>query len=120
MGTPPGLRAIEEAIFAGVPVNVTLLFSAEQYEAAAGAYLRGPERRLAAGRSPAVPSVASLFVSRWDCERVLAEFRAAGIDVDALARQLQQAGATAFVASWRDLAARIEARLETLKSAPAG
>ena len=65
-GTPEGLPAIEEAIFAGVPVNVTLLFSREQYVAAADAYLRGVERRIAAGLNPAVASVASLFVSRWD------------------------------------------------------
>jgi transaldolase len=65
-GTPEGLPAIEAAIFAGVPVNVTLLFSREQYVAAAEAYLRGVERRIAAGLNPAVASVASLFVSRWD------------------------------------------------------
>src|SRR5262249_25668999 len=65
-GTPEGLPAIEEAIFAGVPINVTLLFSREQYLAAAEAYLRGLERRLEAGLNLAVCSVASLFVSRWD------------------------------------------------------
>jgi transaldolase len=65
-GTPEGLPAIEAAIFAGIPVNVTLLFSREQYVAAADAYLRGVERRIAAGLNPAVASVASLFVSRWD------------------------------------------------------
>ena len=65
-GTKEGLPAIEEAIFAGVPINVTLLFSPEQYLAAAEAYLRGIERRIAAGRNPNVGSVASLFVSRWD------------------------------------------------------
>ncbi len=65
-GTPEGLPAIEESIFNGVPINVTLLFSAEQYHAAAEAYLRGIERRIAAGLSPLVASVASLFVSRWD------------------------------------------------------
>jgi transaldolase len=65
-GTREGLPAIEEAIFAGVPINVTLLFSAEQYVAAAEAYLRGIERRIAAGLNPDVRSVASLFVSRWD------------------------------------------------------
>ena len=65
-GTPPGLPAIEQAIFAGVPVNVTLLFSAEQYTAAAEAYLRGIERRITAGLNPDVRSVASLFISRWD------------------------------------------------------
>ncbi|MBS0212789.1 MAG: transaldolase [Proteobacteria bacterium] len=65
-GTPEGVPAIEEAIFAGVPVNVTLLFSAEQYRAAAEAYLRGIERRIAAGMDPDVASVASVFISRWD------------------------------------------------------
>jgi transaldolase len=65
-GTEEGLPAIEEAIFAGVPVNVTLLFSRDQYVAAAEAYLRGIERRIAAGLNPAVGSVASIFVSRWD------------------------------------------------------
>jgi transaldolase len=65
-GTVEGLPAIEEAIFAGVPVNVTLLFSREQYVAAAEAYLRGVERRIAVGLNPAVASVASLFISRWD------------------------------------------------------
>src|SRR5215468_8026475 len=65
-GTPEGLPAIEEAIFAGIPINVTLLFSDEHYLAAAGAFLRGIERRLAAGLSPEVGSVASVFVSRWD------------------------------------------------------
>jgi transaldolase len=65
-GTREGLPAIEEAIFAGIPVNVTLLFSGEQYVAAAEAYLRGIERRIAAGLKPDVGSVASLFVSRWD------------------------------------------------------
>jgi transaldolase len=65
-GTKEGLPAIEESIFAGVPINVTLLFSREHYVAAAEAYLRGIERRIAAGLNPDVASVASLFVSRWD------------------------------------------------------
>jgi transaldolase len=65
-GTPAGISAIEESIFAGVPINVTLLFSREHYLAAANAYLRGIERRVAAGLDPRVESVASLFVSRWD------------------------------------------------------
>jgi len=65
-GNCEGLPAIEECIYAGVPVNVTLLFSAEQYQAAAEAYLRGVERRVSDGLDPAVDSVASLFVSRWD------------------------------------------------------
>ena len=77
-GTRAGIPAIEDAIFAGVPVNVTLLFSREQYLAAAEAYLRGIERRLATGRDPAVRSVASIFVSRWDVavhDKVPAELR---------------------------------------------
>ncbi len=65
-GTREGIPAIEEAIFQGVPINVTLLFSTSQYQAAAEAYLRGLERRVAAGLSPDVRSVASLFISRWD------------------------------------------------------
>jgi transaldolase len=69
-GTEEGLGAIEAATFAGVPVNVTLLFSREQYLAAAAAYLRGVERRIEAGLNPAVASVASLFVSRWDVATV--------------------------------------------------
>ena len=65
-GSPEGVGAIEESIFAGVPINVTLLFSCAQYQAVAEAYMRGIERRLQAGLDPHVPSVASLFVSRWD------------------------------------------------------
>ncbi len=65
-GTPAGIAAIEASIYGGVPVNVTLLFSREQYLAAAEAYLRGIERRIAAGLDPKVGSVASVFVSRWD------------------------------------------------------
>ena len=218
-GTPEGIPAIEEAIFAGVPINVTLLFSREHYLAAAGAYLRGIERRIAAGLKPDVGSVASLFVSRWDvaaftrgpsatrpardrhrqahvqgvprptrfaalacafndgarpqrllwastgtkdprasdilyvkalaapftintipegtlkafadhgevgpllpadgggCEEILAEFAAAGIDVDALAAQLQDEGAKAFVKSWNELMASIASKGEALKGA---
>lgn len=74
-GTRQGAAAVEEAIFAGVPVNVTLLFAREDYLAAADAYMRGIERRQAAGLSP---HVASLFVSRWDkaaADRVPAELR---------------------------------------------
>jgi len=205
-GTQEGLPAIEEAIFAGIPINVTLLFSREQYQAAADAFLRGIERRVAAGLQPEVGSVASVFISRWDaavkdrvpealrnqlgiaiakrtykayrtllgsprwqrvfnagarpqrllwastgtkdpgasdvlyiralaapftvntmpegtlkaladhgalggslpadggdCEEVLAWFTRAGIDVDALAGQLQDEGAKSFVNSWREL-----------------
>ena len=77
-GTAEGIPAIEEAIFAGVPVNVTLLFSREQYVAAAQAYIRGIERRVAAGLNPHVGSVASVFVSRWDsavADKVPAELK---------------------------------------------
>ncbi len=77
-GTPAGIPAIEASIFAGIPVNVTLLFSTEQYLAAAGAYMRGIERRLAAGLDARVASVASVFISRWDkavSDRVPAELR---------------------------------------------
>ena len=76
-GTPAGVPAIEAAIFAGVPVNVTLLFSREHYLAVADAYMRGIERRLAADLDPRVNSVASLFVSRWD--RAVADKVPAGI-----------------------------------------
>jgi transaldolase len=219
-GTAEGLPAIEEAIFAGVPINVTLLFSREQYIAAAEAYLRGVERRIEAGLNPAVPSVASLFVSRWDvaiggkvpgelsnrlgiavaqrtykaylellasrrfqraanagaraqrllwastgtkdpkasdtfyvkalaapftintmpestlkafgdhgevgeilaadggdCERVLLSFAKAGIDVDALATQLQNEGAASFGKSWNDLMACIESKSAVIRKA---
>ena len=205
-GTKEGLPAIEEAIFGGIPINVTLLFSPEQYLASAEAFVKGVERRIDAGLNPHVPSVASLFVSRWDaavaakapeplrnrlgiavamrtyqayralldsprwqrvynagarpqrllwastgtkdpkasdvlyakalaapftvntmpeatlkalaehrelgsilpadggdCEEVLAQFAKAGIDIDALAAQLQDEGAKAFVKSWNEL-----------------
>jgi transaldolase len=65
-GTPAGLGSIEESIYAGVPINVTLLFDDKQYLAAADAYLKGIERRLAEGKDPVVHSVASIFMSRWD------------------------------------------------------
>jgi transaldolase len=77
-GTPAGVKAIEDAIFAGVPVNVTLLFSREQYIASADAYCRGIRRRLNAGLHPKIASVASIFVSRWDkavMDKVPAELR---------------------------------------------
>ena len=95
-GTPEGLPAITEAIAAGVPVNVTLLFSADQYLAAADAYLKGIERRVANGLDPAVGSVASVFMSRWDtavAKQVPAELQdklalAVGLDVYRAYRQL--------------------------------
>ena len=77
-GTTAGLAAIEETIFAGIPVNVTLLFDAAQYLAAADAYMKGIERRIEAGLNPAVASVASIFMSRWDvavAEEVPAELK---------------------------------------------
>jgi transaldolase len=219
-GTKEGLPAIEEAIFAGVPINVTLLFSAEQYLAAADAFLRGIERRVSAGLLPEVGSVASVFISRWDaavkarvpeglrnqlgiavakrtykayrtllgsprwqrvfndgarpqrllwastgtkdpsasdtlyikalaapftvntmpegtlnaladhgslgemlpadggdCEDVLARFASAGIDVDALASQLQDEGAKSFVNSWQELMGVIAAKSADLAKA---
>ena len=95
-GTPEGLPAITEAIAAGVPVNVTLLFSTDQYLAAADAYLKGVERRVADGLDPAVGSVASVFMSRWDtavAKQVPAELQgklalAVGLDVYRAYRQL--------------------------------
>jgi transaldolase len=222
-GTKEGLPAIEEAIFAGIPINVTLLFSSEHYVAAAEAFLRGIERRIDAGMKPVVGSVASIFVSRWDsavmdkapdslrdqlgiaiakrtfkayrsllasprwqrafnagarpqrllwastgtkdpkasdvlyvkalaapftvntmpeatlkaladhgelgailpadggdCEKVLAQFANAGIDVNALAAQLQDEGAKSFVKSWDDLMAVITSKTASLKQAAAG
>lgn len=77
-GTTAGLEAIEESIFAGIPINVTLLFDDQQYLAAADAYMKGIERRLAAGLDPVVQSVASIFMSRWDvavAEEVPAELK---------------------------------------------
>jgi len=95
-GTPEGLPAITEAIAAGIPVNVTLLFSADHYRAAADAYLRGVERRIAEGLDPAVGSVASVFMSRWDtavAKQVPADLvdklaLAVGLDVYRAYRQL--------------------------------
>jgi transaldolase len=219
-GTREGGPAIEETIAGGVPVNVTLLFSREQYLAAADAYMRGIERRIAAGQDPKIASVASVFVSRWDkavmgkvpetlrnrlgyavslglyqayCEllasprwqklaaagaqpqrllwastgtkdpsasdvmyieslasphtvntmpeetllafadhgrvgeplpsnggdgeRLLAEFALAGVDKDALAEQLQREGADAFVKSWSELMARLDAKSAAMKKA---
>jgi transaldolase len=219
-GTTEGLPAIEEAIFAGIPVNVTLLFSREHYLAAAEAFLRGIERRIDAGLNPKVDSVASVFISRWDtavagkapdslsdqlgiaiakriykayrsllnsqrwqrvynlgarpqrllwastgtkdpkasdtlyikslaapftvntmpegtlkaladhgeigaslradggnCEKMLTQFAEAGIDIDALAAQLQDEGAKSFVKSWNDLMGVIAFKSAALKKA---
>jgi transaldolase len=95
-GTKEGLPAIEEAIFAGVPINVTLLFSCPQYVAAAEAYMRGIERRIAAGLNPQVGSVASLFVSRWDVAVV-------GKEPEGLRNQLGIAVAWQTHQKYRDL-----------------
>jgi transaldolase len=97
-GTRDGLPAIEEAIFAGVSINVTLLFSREQYVAAAEAYVRGIERRVAAGLNPHVGSVASVFVSRWDGA-------VAGKVPPALANRLGIAMAKRAYKAYRDLLA---------------
>ncbi len=97
-GTREGVPAIEEAIFAGVPVNVTLLFSREHYVAAAQAYVRGIERRVAAGLNPHVGSVASIFVSRWDAA-------IAGKVPAALQAQLGIAMAKRTYKAYRDLLA---------------
>lgn len=106
-GTPAGLKAIEAAIYAGVPVNVTLLFSREQVLAAAEAYMRGIERRLLARLDPYVESVASLFVSRWDAaanDDLPAEFRnRLGI---AVSKRIYRAWRELFdTPRWRRLAA---------------
>jgi transaldolase len=95
-GTQEGLPAIEEAIFAGIPINVTLLFSREHYLAAAEAFLRGIERRAAAGLKPRVGSVASVFISRWDAA-------VTGKVPDALGNQLGIAIAKRTYKSARDL-----------------
>ena len=106
-GTPAGVPAIEEAIFRGIPINVTLLFSCDQYLAAAHAYLRGIERRIAVGLDPRVHSVASVFVSRWDravVDRVPDELRdKLGI---AICQRSYQAGCELLEsARWKALAA---------------
>jgi len=95
-GTKEGLPAIEEAIFAGIPINVTLLFSREQYLAAAEAFLRGVERRIEAGLNPSVGSVASVFISRWDTA-------IAGKTSDALQNQLGIAVAKRTFHAFRSL-----------------
>ena len=95
-GTPNGLSAIEDAIFAGIPVNVTLLFSRDQYLKAAGAYMRGIERRIEADLSPAVHSVASIFISRWDKS-------IAGREPDGLKGHLGIAVAKQAYKAYRDL-----------------
>ncbi len=95
-GTSQGLSAIEDAIFAGIPVNVTLLFSRDQYLKAARAYMRGVERRIKAGLNPAVRSVASIFISRWDKA-------VAGKEPDGLGDRLGIAIAQQAYKAYRDL-----------------
>jgi transaldolase len=95
-GTPQGLSAIEEAIFAGIPINVTLLFSRDQYLKAAGAYMRGVERRIQAHLNPVVHSVASIFISRWDVA-------IAGKEPDGLSDRLGIAVAGQAYKAYRDL-----------------
>ena len=102
-GTPEGLQAIEDSIFAGIPINVTLLFSREQYVAAADAYLRGVERRIEAGLKPDVPSVASVFVSRWDAA-------VAGKVSDGLANRLGIAMGWRIYKAYRDILASSRAQ----------
>jgi transaldolase len=109
-GTPEGVAAIEESIFGGLAVNVTLLFSSEQYLAAADAYMRGIERRLAAGLDPRVGSVASIFISRWD-KAVMSRVP------PALHNQLGIAVAKRTYAAYRDLLA--SPRWQTLSRAGA-
>jgi transaldolase len=130
-GTAAGLAAIEASIFAGIPVNVTLLFSREHYLAAAEAYLRGIERRIAAGLDPNVASVASLFISRWDTavkEEVSPQFHnrlgiaiamrtyRAGRDLLASARwqKLAQAGARPQRLLWASTGTKDPAASDTL------
>jgi transaldolase len=120
-GTAAGIAAVEECIFRGIPVNVTLLFSAEQYLAAAEAYLRGIERRLAAGLDPAVASIASMFVSRWDVavqDKVTGQLRnRLGI---AVANQVYRSYRTLVAsARWKGLSAA-GARLQRLLWASTG
>jgi transaldolase len=109
-GTPEGVAAIEASIAAGVPVNVTLLFSQEQYVAAAHAYMRGIERRVAAGLDPHVGSIASVFISRWD-RAVMSKV------APALRNQLGIAVAKQTYAAYRELLA--SPRWQTLSNAGA-
>ncbi|HET7215610.1 MAG TPA: transaldolase [Terriglobia bacterium] len=95
-GTKEGLPAIEEAIFEGIPINVTLLFSREQYQEAAEAYLRGVERRIEAGFNPDVGSVASVFISRWDVA-------VTGMSPESLGNQLGIAIAQQTYKAYREL-----------------
>ena len=120
-GTRAGVPAIEEAIFAGVPINVTLLFSCEQYLAAANAYLAGIERRIAAGLDPKVDSAASLFVSRWDVavkDKVRRELRnRLGI---AIARRTYKAYRELLASPWWRALERAGARVQRLLWASTG
>lgn len=106
-GTPAGIPAIEEAIFAGVPVNVTLLFSHDHFLSAANAYMRGIERRIAAGQDPKIASVASVFISRWDVavkDKLRGELRNNSLGI-AIAIQIYQAYRELLAsARWQKLA----------------
>jgi transaldolase len=110
-GTPRGLTAIEDAIFAGIPINVTLLFSRDQYLSAASAYMRGIERRIEAGLNPAVHSVASVFISRWDKA-------VAGKEPDGLTGRLGTAVAMQAYKAYRDLLVSPEWLRTAAKGAP--
>jgi transaldolase len=120
-GTTEGLPAIEEAIFAGVPINVTLLFSTDQYKAAADAYMKGLERRVAAGLPADVRSVASLFVSRWD---VAVAGKAAALPRNtlgvAVARQAYAAYRTILASDRFQRLANVGARAQRLLFASTG
>src|SRR5437773_2114223 len=117
-GTREGLPAIEEAIFAGVPVNVTLLFSREHYLAAAEAF---PVSTMPEGTLNALADhgdlAGTLPADGGDCEDVLARFARAGIDIDALAARLQDEGARSFVKSWNELMAVIAGKRAALAKA---
>jgi len=107
-GTPAGIPAVEEAIFAGVPVNVTLLFSREHYIAAAEAYMRGIERRIVAGLDPKIGSVASIFVSRWDVavkDKAQGEFRNNRLGIAIAMRTYKAYRDLLASKSWQKLAA---------------
>lgn len=106
-GTMEGVTAIEEVIFSGVPVNVTLLFSREHYLAAAGAYMRGIGRRIAAGLDPRVASVASVFISRWDvaANRQLAEENHNRLGIAIAGRTYKAYRESLSSRSWEQLAA---------------
>jgi transaldolase len=118
-GTREGSPAIKEAIFAGVPVNVTLLFSPDHSRAAVAAYLRRIQRRTEAGLNPRVECVVLVFVSRWDNAvegKTPDEFHnRLGIDMDVLAARLQKEGAESFVKSWEERMDVVAKKAQALK-----